>query len=172
MSKLHFVCKNEDDTDEEVFAQYYEPPSSDDFKDLSTCSPFLLFRRKVNEALKKGGRVKSLVEISRLASKLWDSMVDDEKDQYNQLSTALSRQPGNWRNISSIRYLQISVPNSNFPGSELSRQFIDVSNISSMEHPIPTANAPESEYFLYSKEIWTDEDSNLFGLDNEFYVTR
>ncbi|CAG8595709.1 1407_t:CDS:1 [Ambispora leptoticha] len=224
MSEFHFVVNNANDTDEEVFAKYYEYPSLDDFKELSKCTPFFLFRIKVNKALQKGGRVKTAGEISRLASKLWDTMHDDEKDQYEQLSTVLSHQPDNWINISSTQYLQISTSNANsirselsrqivdvsnislmghpipnvnspgfelssqlvevsnvssmehlnsnvnLPGSELFSQFVDVSTISSEEHQIPNADSPESEYFIYSKEIWTYEDSNLFVLDGEIYI--
>ncbi|CAG8494528.1 6050_t:CDS:1 [Ambispora leptoticha] len=168
-----------DDTDEEVFRKYYEPPYLDDFKDMRSCSPFLLFRGEVSKALKKGGRVKRPVEISTIASKLWATMHNDEKDQYHQLSAALSRQSANWSNSSSTQYLQTTTSNANLPGSELSRQLVGVSNISSMEytisninlpgselssqlvdvsnisseeHHIPNANSPESEYFIYSKE--------------------
>ncbi|CAG8716286.1 2434_t:CDS:1, partial [Ambispora leptoticha] len=143
MGEVHFVVNNEDDTDEEVFAKYYEPPSLDDFKELSKCAPFILFRIKVNKALQKGGRVKTAGKISRLASKLWDTMHDDEKYQYEQLSTVLSHQPDNWTNISSMQYLQILTSNANLPGSELSR--VDVSNTSSMDHQIPNVNLPGSE---------------------------
>ncbi|CAG8695405.1 1272_t:CDS:1 [Ambispora leptoticha] len=175
MSEVHFVSNNKDDTDEQVFTRYYEFPSSHGIKGLKKCSPFLLFRREVSKALKKGGRVKRSGEISTFASKLWKKLGPDEIDQYHRLSAALSRQHASWSISSSTQYLQTSIPNA-AAIHRSSRQHIDVQNVSSMELPhqiigssmeptsIPNFILPESEKFMFSKEIWADTNSDLFGL--------
>ncbi|CAG8488616.1 3006_t:CDS:2 [Ambispora gerdemannii] len=71
-------------SDKWIVKQYYKAPSPSDFKDLKRkCSPFFLFRRKVNEAIQKSGRVRSAGRISKLAAELWKETPPNEKEIYN-----------------------------------------------------------------------------------------
>ncbi|CAG8549374.1 4031_t:CDS:2 [Ambispora leptoticha] len=92
----HFVppqslCDNR--TDQTVVAEYYKIPSINDFKELKKkCATFILFRKKINEALRKSGRVRTAAQISKLASELWKNTRPAEKKKYNQISARLTQQ--------------------------------------------------------------------------------
>ncbi|CAG8592122.1 2969_t:CDS:1 [Ambispora gerdemannii] len=130
---FNIVSLEHDATDKVVVKQYYEAPSPNDFKDLKRkCSPFLLFRMKVKEAIQKSGRVRSASKISKIAAELWEETSQNEKEIYNRLSAALSRENVIWSSL--------------------------------QQQKTPIDKATEPEFFTYSKDVWTNEESELFGL--------
>ncbi|CAG8577373.1 5479_t:CDS:1, partial [Ambispora leptoticha] len=79
-------------TDQTVVAEYYKISSINDFKELKKkCATFILFRKKINEALSKSGRVRTAAQTSKLASELWKNTHPAEKKKYNQMSAMLTR---------------------------------------------------------------------------------
>ncbi|CAG8437500.1 4417_t:CDS:1 [Ambispora gerdemannii] len=175
ISTLHFIPQpgiDDNIPDKGIVKQYYKAPSPNDFKDLKRkCSPFLLFRKKVNEAIQKSGRVRSAGNISKIAAELWEETPPNEKEIYNRLS----RQNVVWLNTTTVQQPQTQIakvvePKSFSPSIQQPQmQIVKVAESESITSPIqqPETSIPKvdkPEFFIYSKDVWTNEESRLFGV--------